>query len=110
MAMNTQNSPTLYQAAANLWDLCGVGLSRGGTSTWWQILPKPSNPKIDEMAYECDAKLGSPSMSDCSKIEWNQLGAPSDTVTVVPGMTQYLHSSKQQIETLITTYLALTAL
>lgn len=94
MKMTTVNLPSLYQAAANLWDLCGVGMSRGGTSTWWQIFPKISNPKIDEMAYECDAKLGSPSTADCSKIEWNQLGAPSDTVTVVPGMTKYLHSSK----------------
>lgn len=108
--INTMNSPDVYTAAAHLWDLCGVGMSKGGQGTWWQIFPKVSNPTINQMAYECDANLGNPTTADCSKLEWQQLGALSDTVTVAPGATKYLQASRHQIKVLTPTLQPLTRL
>ena len=38
----------------------------------------------DEMTYRCDAGLGVPSATNCSRIDYSQLGAPSDTVMIGP--------------------------
>lgn len=66
-------------------------MERGGSLTWWDD-KAPQAP--DEMQYECDAGLGTPSLADCTKIQWQGLGPPSDTVTVGPGTTKFLTSSK----------------
>ena len=87
----------LYRIAAQLWDIAGVNMHRNGPITWWQTGSLP--PASDDMIYECDSGLGSPSVADCAQIEWNQLGPasispPSDTVTVGPGLTHFLHQSE----------------
>ena len=64
----------------------------GSLTPWWQQQIAPS---ADEMAYECDAALGSPSDVDCSQIEWNQLMQASSTLSVGPGNPTFLHSSKK---------------
>ena len=59
---------------------------------WWQYLSlSPSQP--DQMTYACDAHLGSPPEVDCSRLEYSQLGAPSDTVAVAPGVSKVLSSN-----------------
>ena len=55
----------------------------------------------DHMTYECDSKLGNPSNIYCSQIERSQLGPPSDTLTVAPEATTFLHQED--------CYLAITA-
>ena len=65
-------------------------MTRGGSRPWWS----PVVPGPDEMTYECDASLGSPSEVDCLHIQWDQLSPASDTVQVGPGSTTFLHSSK----------------
>ena len=97
MPMTGSTSRHQYQVAARLWDLCAVNMHRQGPITWWQLGSIP--PASDDMIYECDAGLGSPSTVDCAQIEWNQLGPasvspPSDTITVGPGLTHFLHQSK----------------
>ena len=55
-------------------------------SVVWNAIP--SIP--DEMTYHCDAGLGAPSATNCSKIDYSQLGAPSDTVMIGPGSPKVL--------------------
>ena len=86
-----------FQIDSGIWTLAGTLLTPGSTITWWKGLSLSWTS--DEMAYECDASLGSPSDVDCSNIEWNQLGPtslspPSEVVSVGPGVVQFLHSSK----------------
>ncbi|KAL9120123.1 MAG: hypothetical protein Q9187_003327 [Circinaria calcarea] len=62
-----------------------------GRQPWWQHLSRsPSHP--DQMTYACDANLGSPPEVDCSRLEYSELGAPSDTVAIVPGIPKVLFS------------------
>ena len=88
------SSSAYYLLLASYWNAASVGMTRGGTTTWYQKSPGP-----DEMTYECDANLGAPPPVDCTQIEWNQLGPasvspPSDTITVGPGVVEFLHQSK----------------
>ncbi|MCJ1237109.1 hypothetical protein MMC14_005093 [Varicellaria rhodocarpa] len=88
------NTRRLYRIGAQLWSICSAGLSRSGERTWWEEATYQASIPFDvEMAYECDNDLGSPVLNDCSDIQINQLGPPSDTVSVGPGNTQFLHSS-----------------
>ena len=86
-----------FQLDTEIWTQTAISLTPGSTITWWKGLSLPS--AFDEMTYECDASLGSPSDVDCSNVEWNQLGPtslspPSEVVSVGPGVVQFLHSSK----------------
>ena len=60
-----------------------------GMSPWYgdggPQLSNAASAINDDMTYECDASLGSPSMVDCSQIEYSQLGASSDSVSLGPG-------------------------
>ena len=56
-------------------------MERGSSETWWSTSTDPP----DEMAYECDAKLGSPAVVDCTKIQYQDLGLASDSVQIGPG-------------------------
>ena len=48
----------------------------------------------DDMMYDCDAGLGVPSAINCSQLDYSQLGASSDTVTIAPGTSKILSSSE----------------
>ena len=65
----------------------------GGSNSWWRY---PDNQLSTEMAYECDIGLGNPSVNDCAHIQWDQLGPPSDSVAILPGVVQFFRSSKQR--------------
>ena len=65
-------------------------MRRGGSLKWWETI----SPPADEMKYECDTKLGSPALVDCTKIEWQRLGPTSETVTLGPAATKFFSSSK----------------
>ena len=85
----------LYRIGAQLWDICSAGLSRSGEKTWWEEAAYQKSIGFnDEMMYECDNGLGTPVTNDCSDIQLNKLGAPSDSVSVGPSVTQFLHSSR----------------
>ena len=92
-----------------MWELASTGMLRSSSTTWW--LSASQSSAHDEMTYECDTSLGSPVVADCAQVEWNQLGPPSDTLTVGPQNVHFLHSSrshgrisrlKQSVESLIT--------
>ena len=99
LADTTQNSDAkaYYQSLANqLWRRAiEMGHQKDPYFTWWQ--PEPSSRVVsqspNEMTYECDAKLGSPALVDCSQLEWQGLGFPSDTVTVSPSTPKSYLSS-----------------
>ena len=55
---------------------------------WWIATP----PAPDEMMYDCDAKFGTPSPANCSHIEYSQVGAPSDTLNISPGVPKVISS------------------
>ena len=55
--------------------------------SWWDYRPES---QVDEMTYECDTKLGSPRSVDCSKLEYSQLGAGSDTIQISPQVPRIL--------------------
>ena len=66
-----------------------------GTQHSW-LLPDSSQINMvvaaNEMSYECDTSLGAPLVNDCSGIEWgNELGPDSDTISVGPAKTTFLH-------------------
>ena len=91
---------SFYLSPSQIWMYQAENMQRGGDAVWYQKF----STGLNEMSYDCDAGLGSPSISDCSQIEWNQLGSnhpPSDTLAVGPGITTILHSN--------TCYLAISA-
>ncbi|MCJ1239272.1 hypothetical protein MMC14_007266 [Varicellaria rhodocarpa] len=74
------------------WAIQAESMMRGGPRTWysWRV------PMTREMSYECDSTLGAPSSHDCSQILLTSLGSSSsssDTLTVTPGTTTFLHSN-----------------
>ncbi|KAL8832131.1 MAG: hypothetical protein Q9191_000453 [Dirinaria sp. TL-2023a] len=46
----------------------------------------------DTVTYECDAKLGNPQHVDCSQLQYSQLDPTSDSLSLEPGLTKFLHS------------------
>ncbi|MCJ1240974.1 hypothetical protein MMC14_008978 [Varicellaria rhodocarpa] len=87
-------------SASQVWAAQAAKMSRDSaqqTQTWYET----SSSLTDQMNYECDAGLGSPSVVDCTQIEWNQLNPPSDTLAIDPGVTRFFHSN--------TCYLAISA-
>jgi len=62
----------------------------GKTTPWWGAVAESA----DEMTYECDATLGAPSAVDCAQVEWSQLGADEDTISIGAGVVKFLSSSK----------------
>ena len=72
----------------------GSKMERSSGTSWWAPDQSPPN----QMTYECDAKLGSPAVVDCTHLEYEGLkpaGAP-DTVQIGPGLTKVSTSSKSQ--------------
>ena len=65
-------------------------MSPGGKTPWWQQIPQSA----DEMTYECDAKLGAPAAVDCAKVEYGELGADDDTISVGAGVVKFLSSGQ----------------
>lgn len=63
-------------------------MTPGGKTPWWQQVPDSA----DEMTYECDAKLGAPAAVDCAKVEYGELGADDDTISVGAGVVKFLSS------------------
>ena len=87
--------PKIRSIGGQMWELASTGMIRSSSTTWW--LSASQSSTHDEMTYECDTALGSPAVVDCTQVEWNQLGPPSDTVRVGPGMVQFLHSSESKV-------------
>ena len=78
-------SATLQRLVIRSWQM-----KRGGSLDWWDPRDTPSN----DMTYTCDADLGSPALVDCAQIQWQDLGSPSDTITVGPDVTKFLSQSE----------------
>lgn len=64
----------------------------GGSEPWWT-----PRQHTDDMTYECDAHLGSPRVVDCGKLEYSQLGAPSDTVRISAGAPKILTTGMEEV-------------
>jgi len=65
-------------------------MNAGGQSTpFWGAV----GASEEEMSYECDATLGAPAEVDCAQVEWSELGADDDTLSIGPGVTRVLSSS-----------------
>lgn len=62
----------------------------GGNTPWWQQVPEAA---VD-MTYECDATLGAPLPADCAKLEYGELGADDDTLSVGAGVVKFLSSGQ----------------
>ena len=93
-------NPHRGSSASQVWVAQAAKMSRDAapqTQTWYDT----SSSLTDQMTYECDASLGSPSVVDCTQIEWNQLTPPSDTLAIDSGVTRFFHSN--------TCYLAISA-
>ena len=63
---------------------------------WWdyvaEYLTEPAAVQ-DKMTYRCDSNLGSPIEADCGRLEYSQLGSPSDIVKIDPDQPKILLSS-----------------
>ena len=81
-------------------------------ATWWELALSPAEQKTleasDKMTYECDAGLGSPTSVDCAQLEWSDLGANSDSVSVAPGVVTFLHQGTCNLAITATTAIVLT--
>ena len=62
-----------------------------GTSSPWYL--RTISAAEDTMAYECDTRLGSPTVDDCSQIQWDQVKPGGDSLAVQPGKGVFLHQS-----------------
>ena len=89
--LKNPNAPS-QEMRHRFWTARSERMSRGGTYTWWG----PPAGYTSSMAYECDSQLGAPTTVDCTHIQWDELGPPSDSITVSPGTVRFLHSSKQR--------------
>ena len=78
----------LLQALGYNWER----MTRGGGYFWYQGLRNTIDANNDQMAYVCDANLGHPAQIDCSKLQYSEIGPPSDTITIRPGAPQILNS------------------
>ncbi|MCJ1231553.1 hypothetical protein MMC12_008230 [Toensbergia leucococca] len=58
----------------------------------WYGNSYPTNVPIDPVSYECDAKLGNPTQVDCSQLQYSQFHNQSDTVSLEPGIVNFLHA------------------
>ena len=65
-------------------------MTPGGKTPWWQQVPDSA----DEMTYECDQELGAPKAVDCAKVEYGELGADDDTISVGAGVVKFLSSGQ----------------
>lgn len=105
LATAAQKSPpnsiarTLHLTNWRRWYTTAVSMRRPNMVPWWRRYPLTTIH--DEMTYECDENLGNPAAADCTDIEWNQLGSPSDSLTLESGNTKFFHSG--------TCYLAVSA-
>ena len=88
--IKSPNAPDA-RTRSQFWSERRARMQSGGSISWWQYQP---NQLSDEMEYRCDINLGSPLANDCSHIQWDQLGPPSDSVTISSGDVQFFHSSK----------------
>ena len=91
---------TLYQSAQGIlklhysnlalgFRLTANSMRRGGRVPWWS----GGLQAAGDMTYECDSKLGSPKVLDCTQVR-SQLGATSDSIQVGAGEVKFFSSSK----------------
>ena len=80
----------LLRSCANQFRNIGLALERGSVPRipWWQ----GTSLSPVEMNYTCDISLGTPKLADCSSIEYSKLGAPSDRLTISPGVPKLISS------------------
>ena len=93
--LESEEYKALMDIADQLYD-CSLAMCQVGASgTWWQLaFSTPIKPLVDDMSYQCDAKLGNPREVDCSQLEYSQLGPLSDSISIRPGAPKILSSSK----------------
>ncbi|KAL9116589.1 MAG: hypothetical protein Q9187_006886 [Circinaria calcarea] len=78
-----------YQNLAKSLTLAALDTPRSSNHRWTR-----NPPGLDTMTYECDSKLGVPRPIDCIQIAYSQLGFPSDTISIRPGIDKLLSLSK----------------
>ena len=90
----------MHTMKALCWEMQAEDMKRGGSVPWWHYSTLP-----DDMTYECDSNLGSPSVADCIQIEWQQINSvASDTLRMGPSQVSFYHSSKQVLHALTLAY------
>ena len=82
------SSKSLAGPSTNPWYYAFLGMYQNlqqgdkvSRSTWWDSVQRVAE---DQMAYTCDANMGTPVESDCHQLEASQLGPPSDIVLIHP--------------------------
>lgn len=79
-----------YWTLSRMFDDSVLSMWPQGTLTpWWG-----GQSAASQMAYECDAKLGSPKTVDCTQLQ-NQISSSTDTLQLGPEETKFLASSEQ---------------
>ncbi|MCJ1258687.1 hypothetical protein MMC24_006520 [Lignoscripta atroalba] len=66
-------------------------MTRGGGYPWYGQSSQ-AEPPNNTMTYECDTKLGNPSVVDCSQLQYSQLGKSTESLALRPGVVDFLHS------------------
>ena len=77
--LGVQNNP--FQNELLLFGYNWDAMERGSANTWFSYVARP----MEEMTYQCDSSLGHPEHIDCNKLQYSQLGYPSDTLSIQPG-------------------------
>ena len=91
---STRNVPSisgdLAKASKNPWYYAFLGMYQNlqhgenvARYAWWDILRQDMD---DQMAYTCDANMGTPKEYDCYQVISSGLGPPSDIVVIPPGI------------------------
>ena len=80
-----------YLDRVNFWQGQAEGMSSMGNTriSWWRSQPRNSN----QMMYQCDAGLGTPSLYDCIQVQSSQINYLGDSLAVGPGIVHFLHSN-----------------
>lgn len=103
--LNTPFNSPLWNSLSSMAEQINVywgNMVRGdGTRPWYNShrLGSSSNPSQgtptpskDTTTYKCDAKLGRPKQVDCSQLLYSQLSHLKQSLSLQPGLTQFLHS------------------
>ena len=80
----------LLRSCANQFRYLGLAIERGSVPRrpWWE----DTSLAPVEMSYTCDVSLGIPNPVNCSSIDYSKLGAPSDRLTISPGVPKLISS------------------
>ena len=102
--LGTLGGPNMHYYSEAWYRFANLAVNqRTATWPWWGGMTNSlaqGSTTAPEDTYECDPSLGIPHTADCSRLDYSQFGAPSDSFQLDSGVPKILSSSKSYISIL----------